>query len=90
MRNIIQIHEEDLFELIEQVVERLREKYDVPLERWIDGAEAMSLLQISSKTTLLRFRNEGLIRYSQPTKKVILYDRLSIEKFIDSNAKETF
>ena len=90
MKQIIQIEKEDFYSLIEEVVNRIREKNDVRHDKWVDASKAMSLLQVSSRTTLQRFRNEGLIKYSQPTKKIILYDRDSIEQFIEDNAKETF
>ena len=50
----------------------------------------MKLLHVSSKTTLQKYRDEGYIRFSQPSKKLILYDRESIMEFINSNAKDTF
>ncbi len=50
----------------------------------------MGLLRITSKTTLKKWRQEGKIRYSQPEKKIILYDRFSIMAFIEKHAKDTF
>ncbi len=50
----------------------------------------MSMLKIISKTTLQKFRDEGKIRFSQPEKKVILYDRNSINKYIEKHACEIF
>ncbi|MBI1183605.1 helix-turn-helix domain-containing protein [bacterium] len=87
---VICIEDEAFFAMIEQVVERLSEKYKAPIDRWIDTDEAMNILRISSPTTLLKFRNEGCIRYSQPTSKLILYDRVSIEEFLESKAREKF
>ena len=65
-------------------------QHNAPVERWIDGEEALKMLKIKSTTTLQNYRDEGKIRFSQPSKKVILYDRFSIEKFIENNAKDTF
>ena len=35
-------------------------------------------------------RDEGKIRYSQPEKKIILYDVDSINDFLEKNSKDTF
>lgn len=88
--NVICLEEKAFYELVEQVVERLREKHNVPLERWIDSDEAMKLLRISSHTTLLKYRNEGKIKFSQPGGKIVLYDRQSIDDFLESKASKTF
>lgn len=59
-------------------------------DKWVSGEEAMRMLRISSKTTLQKFRDEGKIRYSQPEKKIILYDADSIRDFIEDFTYETF
>lgn len=59
-------------------------------DKWISGEEAMKMLRITSKTTLQKFRDEGKIRYSQPEKKIILYDADSIRDFIEDFTYETF
>jgi len=59
-------------------------------DKWISGEEAMRMLRITSKTTLQKFRDEGKIRYSQPEKKIILYDADSIRDFIEDFTYETF
>lgn len=43
-------------------------------DKWISREEAMQKLRITSKTTLQKLRDEGKIRFSQPEKKIILYD----------------
>ena len=58
--------------------------------KWIDGEEAMLLLNIKSTTTLQKLRDEGKIRFSQPQKKIILYDRDSITEYIERYVRETF
>lgn len=87
---VICLEEEAFYVLVEQVVERIGEKYSVPIDRWIDGVEAMQLLRIKSTTTLQNLRDEGRIRFSQPSRKIILYDRVSLEEFLEKNAKDTF
>lgn len=88
--DIICLESEAFYALIDEVVNRLKEKNTLEQEKWISDSEAMQLLHISSKTTLQKYRDEGLIRYSQPSKKVILYDRNSILEFINTKAKDTF
>ena len=50
----------------------------------------MQLLNIKSKTTLQKLRDEGKIRFSQPQKKIILYDRDSIDTYLQQHARNTF
>ena len=88
--NVICLEDEAFYELVEQVVERLSEKHNVPVDRWIDGEEAMRLLRIKSTSTLQKMRDQGDIEYSQPSKKIILYDRLSIETYLEKNKRTKF
>ncbi|MBG9375419.1 helix-turn-helix domain-containing protein [Panacibacter sp. DH6] len=87
---VICLQDEAFYALIDQVVARIREKQDIPLRKWVTGEEAMNLLGIASKTTLQKFRDEGKIRFSQPEKKIILYDIDSIQEFLEKHTKETF
>ena len=86
---VICLEEEAFFELIDRVVERLTNVSETP-QKWIDQTEAMKLLNIKSPTTLQEYRNNGEVRYTQPRKRVILYDRDSINEFLDRHAKDTF
>ena len=86
---VICLEEPAFYQLVEQVVSRLNAQSQ-PKEKWIDDAEAMQLLNIKSKSTMQKLRDEGRIRYSQPHKKVILYDRSSIEAYLEKNARNTF
>lgn len=76
--------------LLEEVVNRLKEKHNITEDRWVSDADAMKLLGISSRTTLLKLRQTGAIRYTQPAKKIILYFRPSIEEYLEKHVKETF
>jgi hypothetical protein len=75
---VICLEDEAFYSLIEQVVQRLKEKHNIKEDRWISAIEAMDKLRIKSKTTLQRLRDEGRIRFSQPDKKNVLYDVESI------------
>lgn len=87
---VICLEEAAFFELIEQVVSRLKEQNSTPLDKWVSDDEAMRLLNVKSKTTLQKLRDEGKIRFTQPQKKIILYDRQSIETYLENNAKNIF
>src|SRR5690349_16527692 len=81
MAEIIALESEAFYRLLKEITEEIRRTAPQALDRWIDGEEAMRLLRITSKTTLQKFRDEGKIRFSQPEKKIILYDRDSIVAF---------
>lgn len=87
---VICLEEEAFYTLVEEVVERIKNTQNIPQEKWIDGTEAMNLLKIKSKTTMQKLRDEGEIRFSQPQKKIILYDRDSLHEYLERNAKETY
>lgn len=87
---VICLEEAAFYELVEQVVARLKEKQGKEQENWIPDTQAMQLLNVTSKTTMQKLRDEGKIRFSQPQKKIILYDRQSILDYLDKNARKTF
>ncbi len=88
--NVICLQDEAFFELLETVVERLRNKDTGQAAEWINSEEAMHILNIKSKTTLQQLRDEGKIRFSQIQKRNILYHRASLNAYIEQHAKETF
>ncbi|MEO7213324.1 MAG: helix-turn-helix domain-containing protein [Mucilaginibacter sp.] len=67
-----------------------KKQHQTKSDKWVSGEEAMRMLRITSKTTLQKFRDEGKIRYSQPEKKIILYDADSIRDFIEDFTYEIF
>ena len=89
--NVICIHDEAWNALLDELVARVKEQHgESPTDKWISDEEAMRILRIKSKTTLASLRNNGHIRYSQPMKRIILYDRESIEDYLEKHAHETF
>lgn len=84
--------ETDAFiELLEQVVSLVRQQLGERAEkRWIRTDEAKALLGVQSNTTLQKLRDEGKLRFSQPQHKIILYDRHSINEYLENHAKNTF
>lgn len=87
---IICLQDEAFYSLIEEVVTRIKEKHNLGADKWISADEAMQKLRITSKTTLQKFRDEGKIKYSQPEKKIILYDLDSILDFLEKHSRNTF
>lgn len=87
---VICLQEEAFYALVEEVVARLKEKHGHQQDKWLSDEQAMQLLNIKSKTTLQKLRDEGKIRYSQPQKKIILYDRESIETYLERNVRKPF
>lgn len=88
--NVICLEDEAFHVLVEKVIDRIKEKNNIREDKWISGEEAMQKLRITSKTTLQKFRDEGRIRFTQPDKKIILYDTDSINEYLDKHSKSTF
>ncbi|RKR84216.1 helix-turn-helix protein [Mucilaginibacter gracilis] len=82
---VICLHDEAFYSLIERVVERIKEKQNNMPVKWISGEETMKILRITSKTTLQKLRDEGKIKFSQPEKKIILYDMESINAYLNKH-----
>lgn len=78
--------------LIKRVVLFIQDTNQLPKEEktWLTPEEAKKKLNISSDTTLMHLRNQGKIRFTQPMRKLILYDRQSIEDYLEENARNTF
>jgi hypothetical protein len=87
--DVITIEEGAFYELLKQVIGYVK-KNMIEHQKWISPEEAMQLLNITSKTTLQKMRNEGKISYSQPAPNILLYDRESIDRFLEKNVPETF
>lgn len=87
---IICLESEAFYKLLGLVLEKFQAPKAKQGDRWISAKEAMQMLRIKSKNTLLKLRNEGRIRYSQADKKNILYDTASILDYLEDFAFETF
>lgn len=87
---VICLEDDAFYALIDKVIGRIKEYHSIKEDKWISGEEAMQKLRITSKTTLQKFRDEGKIRFSQPEKKIILYDNDSINEYLEVNAKNAF
>ncbi|MCI2229957.1 hypothetical protein MC378_12335 [Polaribacter sp. MSW13] len=87
---VICLHDEAFYQLIEEVVDRIKEKQNITEDKWISPERAMEILNIKSKTTLQKLRDDGSITFTQPQKKIILYDNNSILKYLNNHTKKTF
>jgi hypothetical protein len=87
---VICLQEEAFYQLVEDVVERIKEKQNITQDKWVSPERAMDILNIKSKTTLQKLRNEGDITFTQPQKKIILYDYDSILKYLNKHSKSSF
>ena len=89
---VICIEEKAFYMLIAKVIVYVDEKLVKQKEqwKWANNEEAMKLLNIKSRTTLQKLRNEGKIRFSQPQRRIILYDRDSICDYLEKNARDIF
>lgn len=90
MTKTITLDEQAFYELLNTVGEYMKNNFSSEKERWVTDKEAMRLLNIRSKTSLQSIRDRGLVRFSQPAKKIILYDRLSILKYLDEHAVDVY
>lgn len=87
--NVICLEEDAFYELVKQVVDKLKSNKTDSEPEWIDGEEAMKLLNCK-KTKLQSLRNNGEIEYSQPSRKIVVYYRPSIISYLEKHLKETF
>lgn len=89
--NVICLTDEALLHLVRTVVRTLRKEQGTePKDRWIASEEALECLHISSRTTLQKLRDSGAIRFTRVSAKLILYDRLSIQEYLDEKAQNRF
>jgi len=87
---LICLEEAAFYALLDKVYAHLMQKQGIKEDKWISGPEAMKKLRIKSKATLQKMRDEGVIRFSQPEKKIILYDTDSINEYLAKHSKATF
>jgi len=88
---VICFEDQAFYAVIERVVARIKaNETTVNEKKWISPEEALKMLNVTHNATLQRLRDEGKIRFSQPSKKIILYDKDSITAYLDKNSRDTF
>ena len=89
--NVICIEEKAFDNLLDRMFKYVQSQLEInTVDKWIDKKEAKRLLRIKSDTTLQKLRDEGQIRYSQPERKHIVYDRDSINDYLEAHVMEPF
>jgi len=86
---IIIFEKEAYWKHINEVLKRLKDSKKEE-KKWINEAEAMELLGVRSKSEMWKMRSQGKIRYSQPSRKIIKYDKQNILKYLENHAKNEF
>ena len=87
---VICLQEEAFYTLIEEVVDRLKEKFEAPDEVWVTPERAMELLNVKAKSTMQILRDTGAITFTQPQRKIILYKYDSIMEYLEKNSNKAF
>ena len=87
---VICLETEAFYSLVEEVVKRIKEIENIEKDKWIQTEEVIELLGIKSKTILQKLMDEVSIRFSQPQKRITLYDRDSVMEYLDKHAKDIF
>ncbi len=86
---VIIIETEAFYKLIDEIIFKVKENLKIEKE-WITEKELMSILNIKSKSTIQKLRNQGEIEFSQPVRKLILYNSKSVKLFIDKYKRKSF
>jgi hypothetical protein len=88
---IICLRSDAFYALIDACLEHIDAKFNLSKESpWLDTEETLKLLNISSRTTLQKLRDEGKIKFSQPSKKIILFERKSLLEYLESHSQNVF
>lgn len=87
---LIMISESNLLSLVQQVFQYILElKGNSNRKVWLTQKEAEKMLDLKS-SAMANLRNKGLVEYSQPSRKVILYKRESLEDYLEKHSKKPF
>lgn len=89
--DLILIESQAFYALLDQTLTHIEENLKHrQLPKWLSQEQTMEVLNIKSLTTMQSIRNNGLIRYTQPMKKLILYDRDSVMEYLEKHVRDTF
>ena len=87
---VLTFEEQSFYFLIDEIIDKIEAKQGKTEPLWIGEEEAMSMLNIKSKTTLSKLRNNDEITFSQPRKKLILYHRGSLISYLEKHSNHHF
>lgn len=89
-KKMIPIEPAVLDEVAKRISKHLQQYTRLSEQVWINEQEAMAMIGITSKGSLLKLRQLGKIRFSKILSKNIMYDKHSILELLNANAKEPF
>ena len=84
------VNREDLKDELKSSITELISELQAKEKVWITTKATMELLSIKSHTTMQSIRNNGLIEFSQPMKKLILYKRESVLAYLERHSQKPF
>jgi len=87
---VICLQSEALYQLVDKVVEHVKDTHQVKEDKWMTPEEAMRKLNITSDTTLQKLRDNLEIEFTQPSRKIILYDRDSLDAYLERHRKKMY
>lgn len=79
------ITEENLYELAELIVDKIKPSTTNPEEQFITKDELKQILNLKSNTSIQRIRDEHLIEFTQIGKRKYLYRLSSVLKYLNNN-----
>ena len=80
---------QNLMKKVDELHAGVISKKEEPLSDWIDGQTVLKMLGVS-KRTLQSFRDQGKIEFSMVSRKLIYYNRNSIEQLMNRNVFKPF
>src|ERR1019366_5297727 len=83
--DIIRIDSDAFEKLLDAVIEYAMDKYNAEKNIWINEQQVLDLIGITSKTTLMKLRQEGKIKYTQPYARKIMYSKQSVLDFLEKH-----
>ncbi len=89
MEKVICLDTKAFYSLLDEVVEKMMKERKQE-SKWVSAEEPMEILKTTSKTTLHKLKNEGHIQFSQPLKKLVVYDGQSLLDYLEKHAHEPF
>lgn len=85
---VICLQEEAFYQMLDKVYDYLKSKNNITQDKWILPEQAMEMLGVKT-TKLQELRDTGEIVFTQPSKKVILYDIDSIHEYLNKHIRKS-
>lgn len=80
----------DLERLANRLAELIMAKQADKNPTWITEHEVMAITGLKSKGQIMKIRQQGLVKYTQPYKRVIMYDKQSVLDFLNKHVRQPF